>query len=321
MKKSRRRTLPAKKLLLGVVAAGCVLGAGATSLWAAGPDFTPWSAPANLGPTINTPSDEIGPALSKNGLSLYFNSDRPGNLGVGGDLWVSQRESVDDAWGVPENLGPTVNSTTNDIVPAFSRDGHWMFFASDRAGGFGGFDIWASWRPQIHDDFGWQAPINLGAGVNTTASETGSGYFENDDGGASQLLFGSTRPGGLGGADLYMSELQADGSWGPATPIGELNSTANDNRPNIRHDGLEIYFYSNRAGGAGGNDLWVASRENVEAPWSTPVNLGVPVNTSDNEVHPYLAADGETLFFYSPRPGGFGRGDLYMTTRSKSHGH
>ena len=163
------------------------------------------------------------------------------------DIWVSQRESVDDGWGTPVNLGPTVNSASVDIFPAFSRDGHWMFFASDRPGGFGGNDIWASWRPQTHDDFGWQAPINLGAGVNSAATEQGVGYFENEEGGAPQLYVTSDRPGGLGGFDLYKSELQADGSWGPLSAITELNSTANDDRPNISHDGLEIFFYSNRS--------------------------------------------------------------------------
>lgn len=326
MKKSRRRSLPAKTLLLGLVAAACVLGAGATvaatatSLRTAGLHFTGWSPPVNLGPTINTTFTETGPALSKDGLSLYFTSNRPGGFG-GLDNWVSQRQAKDDDWGTPVNLGPTINSASSDFVPTFSRDGHWMFFASDRLGGFGLADIWASWRPQTHDDFGWQAPTNLGAGVNTAFNDNGVGYFENDGAGPPQLFFGSDRPGGAGLTDLNMSELQADGSWGLATRIPELSGTGNDNRPTVRHDGLEIFFYSDRAGGVGGIDLWVATRATVDAPWSTPVNLGTPVDTSFTELHPYLAADGETLFFSSNRPGGFGGLlDLYVTTRSKSRG-
>ena len=253
-------------------------------------------------------------------MSLYFDSDRPGGFG-GNDIWVSQRESVDDAWGAPVNLGPTVNSASAETVPAFSRDGHWLFFASDRPGGFGGNDIWASWRPQTHDDFGWQAPINLGAGREHRVRPTpGRLLRERRRRGPAALLH--ERPAGRPRrVDLYMSELQADGSWGPATAIPELNSTANDDRPSIRHDGLEIFFHSNRAGGLGSTDLWVATRDTVDAPWSTPVNLGATVNTSAGDIQPYLSADGETLFFSSSRPGGFGGGDLYMTTRSKAHGH
>jgi Tol biopolymer transport system component len=306
-----------------------LLVAGASFLWygiavalpAAAPNYSDWSAPVNLGPTINTSFNENGPALSKDGLSLYFNSNRPGGFG-GNDIWVSQRDSVDDEWGEPVNLGPTINTTSNEANAALSRDGHWMFFASFGAGGFGSEDIWASWRPRTHDDFGWQAPINLGPNINTALGEGSPGYFENDEAGAPpQLFFVSLRPGGLGSADLWMSELQADGSWGPATPITELNSSASDSRSSIRHDGLEIYLQSGRAGGLGGDDLWVATRDTVDAPWSTPVNVGAPVNTSAFDVRPYLSADGETLFFASDRPGGFGATDLYMTTREKAHGH
>jgi Tol biopolymer transport system component len=316
MRKSRSRCLPAKKVLIGLVATACVL-VGATSLSAAGPHFTGWAAPVNLGATVNSAFTEFGPALSKDGLSLYFTSNRP--TGSGGlDIWVSQREARDGAWGTPVNLA-SINTVANDFVPAFSRDGHWMFFASTRPGGYGMADVWASWRPRTHDDFGWEAPINLGANVNTAFNDNGVGYFENDDGGAPQLLFGSNRPGGLGGTDLFMSTLQADGTWGPSTRILELASTGDDNRPTIHHDGLEIFFYSLRAGGEGDVDVWTATRPTVNAAWSTPVNLGAPVNTGAVELHPYLAANGETLLFSSDRPGGFGGLDLYVTTRSKSH--
>jgi hypothetical protein len=105
-----------------------------------------------------------------------------------------------------------------------------------------------------------------------------------------------------------------------ATAIPGLNSTGNDNWSAVRHDGEEIFCYSDRAGGRGGSDVWTATRDTVDSPWSTPVNLGAPVDTSSGEVHPYLAADRETLFFSSNRTGTSGGLDLCMTTRSKVHG-
>ena len=189
-----------------------------------------------------------------------------------------------------------------------------MFFASARPGGFGGADLYQSYRADIHDDFGWQAPTNLGPNVNTAAAENGNGYFDN--GGHPQLFFGSDRLGPAGNADLYVSDLQADGAWGAATLIPELSTSDTENRPTLRQDGLEIFFYSARTGGIGGADLWTATRATVGAPWSTPVNLGAPVNTSDTEIHPYLSADGRSLVFCSSRPGGSGGTDLYMTTRA-----
>jgi WD40-like Beta Propeller Repeat len=318
MKKTTPRSVQAWKLVLSVVAAACALGAAAAFSGAA-PIYTDWSAPVNLGEQINTAVGEAGPAFSGDGLSLYFYSGRPGGSG-GNDIWVSQRPTASDAWGAPVNLGPTVNSASSDFVPSFSQDGHWMFLASDRPGtppnAFGLADLYQSYRADIHNDFGWQTPTNLGPNVNTAADENGNGYFENA-GGAPQILFGSNRPGGKGGADLYKSDRQADGSWGPASLIPELNDITNDNRPNVRQDGLEIFFYSSRTGGQGGVDLWTATRPSIDAAWSTPVNVGATVNSSANDQHPYLSTDAKTLVFFSGRPGGFGGSDLYTTTRAQ----
>ena len=93
----------------------------------------------------------------------------------------------------PVNLGPTINTTANEMVPAFSRDGHLMFFASNRPGGFGGVDIWVSRREHTHDDFAWQPAENLGAGVNSAALDEGPSYFENDEVGVPQLYFSSSQ--------------------------------------------------------------------------------------------------------------------------------
>lgn len=157
-------------------------------------NFSPWSDPVSLGPAINTSGFSDQQAVpSKDGLSLYFASNRPGALGTQGllDIWVSQRTCADGScpWGTPVSLGPTVNSSASDFAPALSRDEHWLFFGSGRTGGAGSGDIWVSFRANVHDDFGWQTPVNLGAGVNTSGFEGGPAYFENDDVGAPQLLF------------------------------------------------------------------------------------------------------------------------------------
>jgi Tol biopolymer transport system component len=283
--------------------------------------YSDWSAPVNLGPVINSAFSDQGPAISKNGLSLYFTSNRPGGLGGPFDMYVSQRASVDDPWGSPINLGPTVNTAFDEGNPALSRDGHFLFFQSKRPGGLGGIDLWVSYREHTQDDFDWQTPTNLGTGVNSAADDNGPTYFENEEDGAPQLYFGSARPGGLGAADIYLSEQMADGSFGPAVLVTELSSSFNENRPSIRHDGLEIFFQSNRTGSDGtALDLWVATRESTLDPWSTPVNLGATINTAFVENNAYLSSDAKTLFFSSDRPGGFGGLDFYVTTRTKLRG-
>lgn len=294
--------------------------------------YSDWSAPVNLGPVINSASSDQGPAISKDGRSLYFTSNLSGGLG-GFDMYVSQRASLHDSWGSPVNLGPTVNTTFDEGNPAFSRDGHFLFFQSKRPGGLGLIDIWVSYRKHKKDDFGWQTAVNLGAGVNSVANDNGPSYFENDEEdengkngdneeeGVAQLYFGSDRPGGLGAADIYLSEQMEDGSFGPAVLVMELSSPMNENRPSIRHDGLEIFFQSNRIGSLAMGDLWVATRESTLDAWSTPVNLGNTINTAFIEQNACLSSDAKTLFFSSDRPGGSGGLDLYMITRTKLRGH
>lgn len=283
------------------------------------PPFSEWSTPVNLGAVINSAWVDAGAAMSKNGLSLYFNSDRPGGFG-NQDIWVSQRASLDAPWGTPFNLGPVINSSALDSVPSFSRDEHWMFFNSTRPGGFGQLDMWASYRVNIHDDFAWTDPINLGGNVNSAFFDGGAWLFENDEGGSPLLFFVSTRPGGLGNFDIYVSAIAANGSIGPAALVRELSSAANDRRPSVRFDGLEVFFDSDRPGSAGA-DLWTSSREEVSQPWSNPVNLGTVVNSASDDIQPFIAADRQTLILASNRPGGYGDHDLYVTTRARVPGH
>ena len=290
------------------------------------PKFSNWSTPVNLGPIVNTPSLDAGPAISKDGLTLYFSSDRVGGFGSH-DIWITKRPTVDSPWETPVNLGSAINTSALEQVPALSRDEHWLFFNSDRTGGCGGVDIWASFRDNTHDDFDWQPPVNLGPGdqcgigVNSAFFDGGVSYFENEDGGAPQLFFGSARPGGPGGIDIYVSAQQADGSFGPASLVTELSSPQSDQRPVPRFDGLELFLFSDRVGTLGGFDIWVATRETVADAWSTPVNLGPSVNTAaSDERQAYPSSDRETLFLVSNRPGGSGGFDLYATKRTKTKG-
>ena len=114
-----------------------------TPLAAQAQTYTAWSEPINLGPTVNTSVSENFSCVSKDGLSLYFTSsgvlDRPS---VGGtDIYVSRRSTLDEPWGPPENLGEPINSPYDDVSPMLTIDGHRMYFASNRPGGFGGNDL------------------------------------------------------------------------------------------------------------------------------------------------------------------------------------
>ena len=280
------------------------------------PAYEPWSEPLNLGPVINTSFIDADPAISKHRLSLYISTDRPGGLGDL-DLWVSQRASADDAWGPPQPLGPNVNSDAAELAPAFSPDGHWMYFGSFRTGGCGGADIYVSHRHDAKDDFGWEPAVNLGCVVNTASDELFPTYFEDEALGTTTLYYASNRPGGLGDLDIYASTRSGDdGAFGPGALVAELSSSGRDSRTAIRRDGLEIFLASDRPGGLGDRDLYVATRVSTLDAWSTPANLGPVVNSAARDGAPALSFDGTTLYFFSRRLGGFGASDLYMTTRA-----
>src|SRR5256885_6116252 len=148
----------------------------------------------SLGPTINTGFNEQGPNLSKDGLTLYFGSDRPGGVGSF-DLWVARRACADCPWDAPVNPGPVVNTTASETGPGLSIDGHLLFFTSTRAGGQGLSDLYLSQRADAKDDFGWGPPVGLGPDVNTAASEAGAEDLQSAEGGAGDLYFKPAPPG------------------------------------------------------------------------------------------------------------------------------
>jgi hypothetical protein len=267
--------------------------------------FSEWPAPVNLGPTINSPFVDNLAELSKDELSLYFTSNRPGGSGML-DLWVSRRAGIDESWGAPVNLGPTVNSSENDAGPNMSRDGHYLFITSARPGGFGLNDIWVFWRADVHDDFAWEAPVNLGPPINGAAFDAGPVLRRPE--------FYFTSGPNANALDIYVSSATGNGFETPHL-VAELSSAAADARPALRYDRREIFFSSNRAGGFGADDIWGSTRQSPAAPWTAPVNLGAVINTTFFESQPSLSEDGTMLFFSSDRPGGYGAVDIYISTR------
>lgn len=300
--------------------------------------FSDWAPPVHLA-YPNSVGTETEPYVSKEGLSLYFAcSDCPGGYGSD-DLYVSRRASVDEPWGPAENLGPAVNTPYSESNPTLSIDGHSLYFTSNRTGAFGGSDLYVSRRHNKRDDFGWRAPENLGAGVNTAANESGAALFEDETTGITLLYFASNRPGGFGGDDIYASVLQSDETFGAAELVPELSSPRDDRGPAIRRDGLEMFLTSNRVGsllnlqGAPSYDLWSTTRASTSDPWSDPVNVDplgtLLINTGRHDGGPSLSFDGTTLYFHAAqRPGNLGVGcpnastcffDIWMSTRTKLH--
>ena len=128
----------------------------------------PWGSPVNLGSTVNSSAWDFDPSISSDGLELYFTSNRAGSYGFV-DIWVTTRETIEDDWSEPVNLGAVVNSTTFTQTPSISADGLILFFESDRTGGVGVNDIWMTKRATTNGS--WGEPVCLGQPVNSSGYE------------------------------------------------------------------------------------------------------------------------------------------------------
>lgn len=304
--------------------------AGLATLAAAGTEFGPWSAAVNVqsipgtDPALNTSSVDGCPTPSRDGRTLYMASNRPGGEG-GLDIWMATRDSQDAPWGEPINVGPPVNTAADEFCPSPARDGHLFFFVSTAPGGCGGSDIYVTRRRS--DNSGWDEPLNLGCELNSAGSEASPFLLEEPAAGP-VLYFSSNRAGGysdddpgaiVGDDDIYVSESHG-GVFGPAELVPFVNSVSNDSRPNLRRDGLELFFDSNREGTLGAADIFSAVRESVFHAWSDPEPLGPLVNSTAAETRASLSWDGTRLLFGSTRAGGEGATDVYMTTRERLNG-
>lgn len=269
----------------------------------------PWGAAA-LEAGINSAQADGCPIETPNGLNLYIASTRAGAVGGStdpNDIWRFHRDAVDAPWGEAEHLPGPVNTAAADFCPT-PLPGKRLYFVSSRAGYCGAGDIF---RTREHPVTGWAQPENLGcqatgAGPNFAGGEFSPSIVETDQG---TLLFFSS-PGNDGGTDqdIYVSEMRADGTFGAATIVSELNTAANDQMPNVSRDGLEIVFASDVGNAPGSFDIWTATRDSTSDAWSTPTKLDGNVNTSASETRPSLSGDGRRLHF--------GRlGDVWVSTR------
>jgi serine/threonine protein kinase/Tol biopolymer transport system component/tetratricopeptide (TPR) repeat protein len=216
-----------------------------------------WGTPNNLGPQVNSSGWENSGMISTDGLTLYFDSVRPGGHG-GGDLYMATRSTREAPWGPAINLGPVVNSSAGEEVPVVSADGLELFFDSGRGGGvFGGQDLWVSTRASVSDP--WGPPVNLGPTINSIVHEV-MGCLSPD---GLALFFNSLRPR-AGDYDTWMTTRPFKGApWRAPVHLDEsFNTTRCEWTSGISPDGRYLYFddsHDPRPGGAGKSDIWQVS--------------------------------------------------------------
>jgi outer membrane protein OmpA-like peptidoglycan-associated protein/tetratricopeptide (TPR) repeat protein len=162
------------------------------------------------------------------------------------DIYVSKKSKK--SWSEPVNIGKPINSVGWDAQPSLSADGKSIYFVSNRAGGFGGKDIWVS-----HNSEGiWNEPINLGPTINTVFDEqTPFIHFDNET-----LYFSSDGHPGLGKQDVYFSRKVNNVFTTPVNFGYPINTSLNESGISISLDGQEAFFAAERTDGLGGLDIY-----------------------------------------------------------------
>jgi len=269
------------------------------------PDFE-WSPPTSLGPTINSTDEDRHPYLSADGLTLLFDSNRPGGQGDF-DIWESHRTSPDAPWQSPVNLGPNINRDKRDESPSLCDGDLTLFYSGtghDGAIASAQSIVYASRKDK---NSRWDAAEALGQAIN------GSGSNMNPkvsfDG--MTLVYGSSGGFSMGAVDLWFSKRTTLNerfvtSYNFKAPI---SSSGDERDACLSSDGRVLIFASTR--GSGPENLWMAVRFSVSDSWSEPVEFAAPLNTPQQEMGPALSFDGRTLYFNSNRDGG--KSDLFVS--------
>lgn len=259
---------------------------------------------------VNSTEGDCEASISADGLELYFRRPTPG---WNWNIWVAKRVTNRDVWNTPIDLGSPVNVVGHTEGPSVSTDGLELYFSSSRFGALGGkdqdYDIWVATRRTR--DHAWERPVNLGRHVNSSSWE----LFPSISADGLELYFESYRPGGKGGADLWVTTRPTKNElWGEPVNLGPVvNYKSYDGHPSVSADGLSLYFVCNSTrGGFGRRDIWITRRATTQDPWGEPMNLGPTVNTFLDESGPCISADGRWLFFDRHEGPGYHYSDIWQ---------
>lgn len=264
----------------------------------------------NLGPNINTSYPEYSAFISADESMMVLTARRENSTGGKldeGDKWpfedLYQSFKVNGKWTPAQNLGPVVNSDEHDATSGLSSDGTTMFIFKykEKDGG----DIYVSNLVGAT----WTKPEHLNKNINSKWHESSVSLSYD----SKRLYFISDREGGIGAGDIYYSDKDAKGEWGPAVNAGPtLNTKYGEEGVFIHPDGKTIYFSSKGHNTMGGYDIFKSTFENGK--WGEPVNLGYPINGPDDDVFFVISGSGNHGYFASSKQGGYGDKDIYRIT-------
>lgn len=273
----------------------------------------------NLGKPINSEWSEYVPVISADETELIFTSKRPDTNGGGRDpedgqfyedVYISKRNDPTDPWSEPKNIGPSINTPGHDASVALSADGLELFLyrSSDaRVGQLLAGDLYQS------ENRGgvWKVPFKLQTGINSDYWEPHASISSDEK----VLYFSSNRPGGYGGLDIYIVRRLPNGEWALPQNLGpSINTPYDEDAPFIHPDANNntLYFSSKGHNSMGGYDVFRTTFNPLTGEWTSPENIGYPINSADDDIYFVWSADGTRAYFSSIRDDSYGDLDIYI---------
>lgn len=264
----------------------------------------------NLGEFVNTVYPEYASTFTGQYDYMIFTTRRPRRLSE----LVRRRFHVEDineevyeatnvngTWMKGQLFKKPIPRWQHDASIALSADGNTMIYYVDNRN-YG--DVYVS----KNEDGKWSKRVSIGDKINSEKYNEPSVYITPD---GKQLYWVSDKPDGVGLKDIYISDLQPDGTWGEGRPGGpNINSAYDDDAPFLSPDGKRLYFSSRGHSSIGGYDLFYCDKL-ADGNWGKPKNMGVPINSFSDDIYIVTEGNGKEFFFTSDRPGGFGEKDLY----------
>ncbi len=260
----------------------------------------------NMGDSINSPASEYFPTVSiQDSLFLFMR-----RLNLSREDFYTSSMGI-DGFSAAIPLSDTLNFAAKKGSMSLSADLQTLYYAADYAEeGYGGYDIYKVQR----SPWGWSKPKNLGQRINSDFWDSAPSIAPDGN----SIYFASNRPEGYGGIDIYVAYKNEKGYWEEAINLGpSINTKGDDQTPFIHADNQSLYFSSNGRLGFGGSDIYV-SRKKIDGSWTTPVNLGYPINTYDNEGSIAVASNGAKAYIASDRSDSRGELDIYKITLAEN---
>lgn len=255
---------------------------------------------------INSKYSDHSALINPDETEIFFTSRREGtkmrvkNADGQYDENIYTALKIDSVWQSPYSLSTSVNSQQHDAATCISTDFNQLIIHKyERNKG----DLYTTSRSE---DGSWSVAVKLGSTINSKYKET-SGCLSPD---GTELYFTSNRKGGYGGLDIYVSKKQSDGSWGAAKNLGaKINTPKNEETPFLHKNGT-LFFCSEGHNSMGGFDIFAASKDEA-GNWELAENMGIPINSIEDDFFYVPSIDGRYAYFSSKRKGGKGKSDIY----------